>query len=166
MNLDTSDFTSSRKFSPASTTPTTRMNSLSVSGASNGLTITSRHTKYGNHASTLQAYLRKTARLSCSKRNERRRNLNPVAMLNAPSLTGKLLTVTWNKWQGLNYEHYTWELQKETKLIAKQYIATYWKREAEAKFPYKGIFQLLTRHFSKLSTGFHESRHLNRLGSA
>ncbi|KAF8160806.1 SNF2 family N-terminal domain-containing protein [Crassisporium funariophilum] len=41
------------------------------------------------------------------------------------------------KWQGLNYEHCTWELQKDVNPIAKEEIAAYRLREAEAKFPYK-----------------------------
>ncbi|PPQ99451.1 hypothetical protein CVT24_005258 [Panaeolus cyanescens] len=43
------------------------------------------------------------------------------------------------KWQGLNYEHCTWELQKDVNPIAKEHIAAYRKREAEARFPYKSI---------------------------
>ncbi|KDR75210.1 hypothetical protein GALMADRAFT_249186 [Galerina marginata CBS 339.88] len=41
------------------------------------------------------------------------------------------------KWQGLNYDHCTWELQKDVNPIAKEQIAAYRSREAEAKFPYK-----------------------------
>ncbi|CAA7261700.1 unnamed protein product [Cyclocybe aegerita] len=41
------------------------------------------------------------------------------------------------KWQNLNYDHCTWELQKDVNPIAKEQIAAYRKREAEAKFPYK-----------------------------
>ncbi|KAF8958085.1 SNF2 family N-terminal domain-containing protein [Flammula alnicola] len=41
------------------------------------------------------------------------------------------------KWQGLNYDHCTWELQKDVNPIAKDQIAAYRLREAEAKFPYK-----------------------------
>lgn len=41
------------------------------------------------------------------------------------------------KWNGLNYEHCTWELQDEIRPIAKDQIEAYRKREAEAKFPYK-----------------------------
>lgn len=43
------------------------------------------------------------------------------------------------KWQGLNYEHCTWELQKDVNPIAKDQIAAYRIREAEAKFPYKSV---------------------------
>ncbi|KAG6831693.1 hypothetical protein H0H92_008336 [Tricholoma furcatifolium] len=43
------------------------------------------------------------------------------------------------KWCGLNYEHCTWETQREIKPIAKDQIAAYYKRESEARFPYKGI---------------------------
>ncbi|KAF9049967.1 SNF2 family N-terminal domain-containing protein [Panaeolus papilionaceus] len=48
------------------------------------------------------------------------------------------------KWQGLNYEHCTWELQKDVNPIAKEHIAAYRKREAEARFPYKSAHY--TRH--------------------
>lgn len=41
------------------------------------------------------------------------------------------------KWCGLNYEHCTWEVQKEINPIAKEQIAAYFKRESEACFPYK-----------------------------
>ncbi|TFK44392.1 SNF2 family N-terminal domain-containing protein [Crucibulum laeve] len=41
------------------------------------------------------------------------------------------------KWSGLNYEHCTWELQKDVNPIAREEIAAYRQREAEAKFPYK-----------------------------
>ncbi|KAF9454035.1 chromodomain-helicase DNA-binding protein [Macrolepiota fuliginosa MF-IS2] len=42
-----------------------------------------------------------------------------------------------SKWQGLNYEHCTWELSKDVKPIAQEQIEAYRQREAEAKFPYK-----------------------------
>ncbi|KAG6866711.1 hypothetical protein C0991_011370 [Blastosporella zonata] len=41
------------------------------------------------------------------------------------------------KWSGLNYEHCTWETQKEVNPIAKEQIAAYFKRESEARFPFK-----------------------------
>ncbi|KAF9010521.1 P-loop containing nucleoside triphosphate hydrolase protein [Cyathus striatus] len=41
------------------------------------------------------------------------------------------------KWHGLNYDHCTWELQKDVNPIAKDQIDAYRKREAEARFPYK-----------------------------
>ena len=41
------------------------------------------------------------------------------------------------KWNGLNYEHCTWELQDEIRSIAKEQIDAFRQREAEAKFPYK-----------------------------
>ncbi|THH26417.1 hypothetical protein EUX98_g7773 [Antrodiella citrinella] len=41
------------------------------------------------------------------------------------------------KWNGLNYEHCTWELQDEIKAIAKEQIDAFRTRESEAKFPYK-----------------------------
>lgn len=43
------------------------------------------------------------------------------------------------KWSGLNYEHCTWELQKDVNPIAKEQIAAYREREAEGKFPYKSV---------------------------
>lgn len=43
------------------------------------------------------------------------------------------------KWQGLNYEHCTWELQKDVNPIAKDHISSYRTREAEGKFPYKSV---------------------------
>ncbi|PPR05826.1 hypothetical protein CVT26_010106 [Gymnopilus dilepis] len=43
------------------------------------------------------------------------------------------------KWQGLNYDHCTWELQKDVNPIAKAQIEAYRIREAEAKFPYKSV---------------------------
>ncbi|KAJ2916766.1 hypothetical protein MD484_g3612, partial [Candolleomyces efflorescens] len=43
------------------------------------------------------------------------------------------------KWCGLNYEHCTWESQNNINPIAKEQIAEYRQREAEAKFPYKSI---------------------------
>lgn len=41
------------------------------------------------------------------------------------------------KWQGLTYEHCTWESVDEIKPIAKDLIAEFNKREKEAKFPYR-----------------------------
>lgn len=41
------------------------------------------------------------------------------------------------KWNGLNYDHCTWELQKDVNPIAKAQIEAYRTREAEAKFPFK-----------------------------
>jgi len=41
------------------------------------------------------------------------------------------------KWTGLNYDHCTWESQKDVNPIAKEHIEAYRKREAEARFPYK-----------------------------
>lgn len=43
------------------------------------------------------------------------------------------------KWNSLNYEHCTWELQKDVNPIAKDEIAAYRLREAEGKFPYKSV---------------------------
>ncbi|KAI0775711.1 SNF2 family N-terminal domain-containing protein [Trametes elegans] len=41
------------------------------------------------------------------------------------------------KWNGLNYDHCTWEMQDEIRPIAKEQIDAFRKREAEAKFPFK-----------------------------
>jgi len=41
------------------------------------------------------------------------------------------------KWVSLNYEHCTWESQKEINAIARDKIENYRQRELEAKFPYK-----------------------------
>ncbi|KAG6833521.1 hypothetical protein H0H87_005172 [Tephrocybe sp. NHM501043] len=41
------------------------------------------------------------------------------------------------KWCILNYEHCTWETQAEINPIAREQIAAYFKRESEARFPYK-----------------------------
>ena len=43
------------------------------------------------------------------------------------------------KWSGLNYEHCTWELQKDVNPTAKEEIEAYRIREAEGKFPYKSV---------------------------
>lgn len=48
------------------------------------------------------------------------------------------------KWQNLNYEHCTWELQSDVNPIAKEEIAAYRQREAEAKFPYKSTNYIKT----------------------
>lgn len=56
------------------------------------------------------------------------------------------------KWQGLNYEHCTWELSKDVKPIAQAQIEAYRQREAEAKFPYKSVSYSRTNrpHFSRI----------------
>lgn len=41
------------------------------------------------------------------------------------------------KWTGLNYEHCTWETQKDVNPIAKDQIEAYRTRESEGRFPYK-----------------------------
>ncbi|KAH9892574.1 SNF2 family N-terminal domain-containing protein [Cubamyces lactineus] len=48
------------------------------------------------------------------------------------------------KWNGLNYDHCTWELQDEIRPIAKEQIDAFRKREAEAKFPFKSA--VYSRH--------------------
>ncbi|KAG2015382.1 SNF2-family ATP dependent chromatin remodeling factor snf21 [Coprinopsis cinerea AmutBmut pab1-1] len=44
------------------------------------------------------------------------------------------------KWTGLGYEHCTWEAQKDINPIARDQIAAYRQREAEAKFPYRSTY--------------------------
>lgn len=41
------------------------------------------------------------------------------------------------KWNGLNYEHCTWETHDTIRPIAKAQIENYQKKEAEGKFPYR-----------------------------
>ncbi len=41
------------------------------------------------------------------------------------------------KWNGLNYDHCTWETLDEIRPIAKEQIDAFRQREAEAKFPFK-----------------------------
>ena len=41
------------------------------------------------------------------------------------------------KWNGLNYDHCTWELQDELRPIAKAQIDAFRTRESDAHFPYK-----------------------------
>lgn len=43
------------------------------------------------------------------------------------------------KWNNLNYDNCTWELQDEIRSIAKEQIDAFRKREADAKFPYKSV---------------------------
>ncbi|KAF9263334.1 hypothetical protein L218DRAFT_980171 [Marasmius fiardii PR-910] len=43
------------------------------------------------------------------------------------------------KWTGLNYDHCTWETQKDVNPIAMPQIEAYRQREMEAKFPYKSV---------------------------
>jgi chromodomain-helicase-DNA-binding protein 1 len=43
------------------------------------------------------------------------------------------------KWNGLNYEHCTWEPLEEIRPIAREQLEAYRQREAEAKFPYKSV---------------------------
>ncbi|KAF5321609.1 hypothetical protein D9619_002024 [Psilocybe cf. subviscida] len=56
------------------------------------------------------------------------------------------------KWQNLNYEHCTWELQSDVNPIAREQIAAYRLREAEAKFPYKSTNYVKTgrQNFQKI----------------
>ena len=117
------------------------MNSSNASGASNGWTTTSRRTKSGNRGSMFLGYPKKPAKLSCLKRNE---NEDLETFSNVKPIISHRETVDGDveyfcKWQGLNYDRCTWELQKDVNPIAKEHIATYQKREAEAKFPYKSV---------------------------
>lgn len=41
------------------------------------------------------------------------------------------------KWQGLNYEHCTWEKQGQVNALAHDLVEAFREREKEAKFPYK-----------------------------
>jgi chromodomain-helicase-DNA-binding protein 1 len=43
------------------------------------------------------------------------------------------------KWNGLNYEHCTWETHDTIRPIAKTQIESYQKKEAEGKFPFRSI---------------------------
>lgn len=44
------------------------------------------------------------------------------------------------KWQGLGYEHATWEHQDDIRTIAKAEIESYMRREQRAEFPYRSTF--------------------------
>jgi len=123
MNLD-SDFTSSGKISPTDETYEFLKRFWGLKQVDNCVKA------YKIWQSRLDAP-RKTMGLSCSKRNERRRISKPVA--NVECFVSHRETVDGDveyfcKWQGLNYDHCTWELQKEINLIAKEHIATYRKR--------------------------------------
>ena len=91
-----SAFILSGKISLIFTIPTKHTNSSSASEDSNELTTTSRRTKRGNHGSMLLEYRKKTAKLFCSTRNERRKTSKPIAMLNVLFHTEKLSKATWN----------------------------------------------------------------------
>ena len=57
------------------------------------------------------------------------------------------------QWNGLNYEHCTWEDADEIKSLAKAQIEAYRKREAEGKFPYKSAVYAKTSRpaFTKIN---------------
>jgi chromodomain-helicase-DNA-binding protein 1 len=57
------------------------------------------------------------------------------------------------KWNGLNYEHCTWEPLEEIRPIAKEELEDYRHREAEAKFPYKSVAYVRTQRptFEKIT---------------
>lgn len=57
------------------------------------------------------------------------------------------------KWNGLNYEHCTWEPLEEIRPIAKEQLADYRHREAEAMFPYKSVAYARTQRpsFEKIT---------------
>jgi chromodomain-helicase-DNA-binding protein 1 len=57
------------------------------------------------------------------------------------------------KWNGLNYEHCTWEPMEEIRPIAREQLDAYRQREAEAKFPYKSVAYARTQRppFEKIT---------------
>ena len=57
------------------------------------------------------------------------------------------------KWNGLNYEHCTWEPLEEIRPIAREQLEAYRQREAEAKFPYKSVAYARTQRppFEKIT---------------
>ncbi|KAF9075433.1 SNF2 family N-terminal domain-containing protein [Rhodocollybia butyracea] len=60
-----------------------------------------------------------------------------VAHREAEDPDGNPIVEYFCKWTGLNYEHCTWETQKDVNPIAKEQIEAYRTREAEGRFPYK-----------------------------
>ena len=57
------------------------------------------------------------------------------------------------KWNGLNYEHCTWEPLEEIRPIAREQLEAYRQREAEAKFPFKSAMYARTQRppFEKIN---------------
>ena len=57
------------------------------------------------------------------------------------------------KWNGLNYEHCTWEPLEEIRPIAREQLEEYRQREAEAKFPFKSVIYARTQRppFEKIT---------------
>ena len=57
------------------------------------------------------------------------------------------------KWNGLNYEHCTWEPLEEIRPIAREQLDGYRQREAEAKFPFKSVAYTRTQRppFEKIT---------------
>ena len=57
------------------------------------------------------------------------------------------------KWNGLNYEHCTWEPLEEIRPIAREQLEEYRQREAEAKFPFKSAMYARTQRppFEKIT---------------
>jgi chromodomain-helicase-DNA-binding protein 1 len=57
------------------------------------------------------------------------------------------------KWNGLNYEHCTWEPLEEIRPIARELLEAYRLREAEAKFPFKSAIYARTQRppFEKIT---------------
>ena len=57
------------------------------------------------------------------------------------------------KWNGLNYEHCTWEPLEEIRPIAREQLEEYRQREAEAKFPFKSAAYARTQRppFEKIT---------------
>ncbi|KAJ3759144.1 P-loop containing nucleoside triphosphate hydrolase protein [Lentinula raphanica] len=60
-----------------------------------------------------------------------------VAHRESEDLDGNPTVDYFCKWVGLNYEHCTWETQRDVNPIAKEAIEAYRTREAEGRFPYK-----------------------------
>jgi len=50
------------------------------------------------------------------------------------------------KWNGLNYEHCTWEPLEEICLIAREQLKANRQWEAEAKLPYKSVSYMCSQH--------------------
>ena len=63
------------------------------------------------------------------------KNVEPVVAEREKDDDGQLQYLV--KWQGLNYDHCTWETLDDIRPIAKEQIDAFRQREAEAKFPFK-----------------------------
>ena len=60
-----------------------------------------------------------------------------IGQRDATDSSGNSFVEYFCKWNGLNYEHCTWELQDEIRSIAKEQIDEFRQCEAEVKYPYK-----------------------------